>query len=235
MCGEKPLAAVLLVNTIGSPPRVRGKAAHEYEVYCQKGITPACAGKRERGGRRRSCCRDHPRVCGEKIFVIAHSMHLQGSPPRVRGKAQRHLRFLLSSGITPACAGKRLGRQRQQSANQDHPRVCGEKKSGTSILGTRTGSPPRVRGKAIPVVALQILLGITPACAGKRTLSEKQVSTRKDHPRVCGEKKGEVSRPFTGEGSPPRVRGKGILSSVATVRTGITPACAGKSLLRMSG
>ena len=51
----------------------------------------------------------------------------------------------------------------------------------------------------------------------------------KDHPRVCGEKKGCPSAFCPLEGSPPRVRGKVRLQDIARALEGITPACAGKS------
>ena len=36
------------------------------------------------------------------------------------------------------------------------------------------------------IVAKQ--LGITPACAGRRTLNKEMIDRYEDHPRVCGEK-----------------------------------------------
>ena len=53
----------------------------------------------------------------------------------------------------------------------------------------------------------------------------------RDHPRVCGEKAvAVVSSSFT-LGSPPRVRGKGDNGNVQIAQAGITPACAGKSMM----
>ena len=51
---------------------------------------------------------DHPRVCGEKSGSLTVARAITGSPPRVRGKV--FLRFVPRgrTGITPACAGKRL-------------------------------------------------------------------------------------------------------------------------------
>ena len=51
------------------------------------------------------------------------------------------------------------------------------------------GSPPRVRGKVFFYVAAIHGFGITPACAGKRQIWDCQKGVKKDHPRVCGEKK----------------------------------------------
>ena len=46
MCGEKSGAAPRGSAAKGSPPHVRGKGAAHSNVYQEKRITPACAGKR---------------------------------------------------------------------------------------------------------------------------------------------------------------------------------------------
>ena len=50
-----------------------------------------------------------------------------------------------------------------------------------------------------------------------------------DHPRVCGEKFDRADDPVAGEGSPPRMRGKGSGWRHYVCKSGITPAYAGKS------
>ena len=79
---------------------------------------------------------------------------------------------------------------------------------------------------------------ITPACAGRRRFGSPRGPRSEDHPRVCGEK--EIIRRYGDEdgGSPPRVRGEASLVDSIPARTGITPACAGrsrKSLARTAG
>ena len=73
--------------------------------------------------------------------------------------------------------------------------------------------------------------GITPACAGKRACRNGRCRCREDHPRVCGEKAQSRLSLCLQLGSPPRVRGKGLRISSKSWRSGITPACAGKSFL----
>ena len=80
--------------------------------------------------------RDHPRVCGEKSRVCPRSDPGTGSPPRMRGKGSAPPRGHPLPGITPAYAGKSVSRILLYSRTWDHPRVCGEK---------RTGSGPRAR------------------------------------------------------------------------------------------
>ena len=151
MCGEKTGSAEANPFGAGSPPRVRGKVnrlcfAH---YHFQHGITPACAGK---SARKRSALgggRDHPRVCGEKLFYLNNSLVVLGSPPRVRGKVQQTTITLYLCRITPACAGKSKTWNTAGKQRWDHPRVCGEKKVLKPMQTAWSGSPPRVRGKAL--------------------------------------------------------------------------------------
>ena len=46
-----------------------------------------------------------------------------------------------------------------------------------------------MRGKACSVLTIKQWGGITPAYAGKRAGHLKALSTERDHPRLCGEKK----------------------------------------------
>ena len=68
------------------------------------------------------------------------------------------------------------------------PRVCGEKSSMSTAMGSWKGSPPRMRGKDRLRHPRNIQCWITPAYAGKRNLSGLANQSNGDHPRVCGEK-----------------------------------------------
>ena len=58
------------------------------------------------------------------------------------------------------------------------------------------------------------------------------MSTGKDHPRLRGEKFGEVKNTARLVGSPPLTRGKAVALQVLPVPPGITPAYAGKRLFQ---
>ena len=156
-----------------------------------------------------STSRDHPRVCGEKRFLLILHSRSGGSPPRVRGKARFRLHCPRGAAITPACAGKSKLLIVHGQQLRDHPRVCGEKDAAFPAFSTYWGSPPRVRGKGLAAAAAVHAHGITPACAGKSSSSISLMMFIKDHPRVCGEKSGRVRPWRKHKGSPPRVRGKG--------------------------
>ena len=107
--------------------------------------------------------------------------------------------------------------------------MCGEKSQLLCAAASCEGSPPRVRGK-VPTIPVSIhSLGITPACAGKRADCPTWGCTGWDHPRVCGEKHAVPVSLMWSAGSPPRVRGKGLLEVFVPEPLRITPAYAGKS------
>ena len=110
--------------------------------------------------------------------------------------------------------------------------MCGEKHGGNSATQRAPGSPPRVRGEARKVHAPMLAGRITPACAGRRIPFLTLNFRGKDHPRVCGEKSFCVIPKSAILGSPPRVRGEEQKKSVTQRKKRITPACAGRSLLR---
>ena len=168
-------------------------------------------------------------MCGEKNKLSDLAQIIIGSPPRVRGKVRLFGLSGLIFGITPACAGKSSALWQYRTSRRDHPRVCGEKIRGYVKIWNEWGSPPRVRGKACWIAPRVFRPRITPACAGKRRRTCGPCGCPKDHPRVCGEKETPWSSCALPRGSPPRVRGKGSPNGLFGSRSGITPACAGKS------
>ena len=192
----------------GSPPRVRGKEQVCRVGHPRAGITPACAGKSASSCLYFLTTSDHPRVCGEKKKACARFCMTTGSPPRVRGKAPPHAVKRRLSGITPACAGKRMFCPSVTLPEADHPRVCGEKDKWRELMHCPEGSPPRVRGKGLRFRFHKPCAGITPACAGKSDPEKRRTSGSGDHPRVCGEKHVLPNGLPLPMGSPPRVRGK---------------------------
>ena len=109
----------------------------------------------------------------------------------------------------------------------------GGEKIATAVQTTRhTGSPPRGRGKVLQRGMKQTELRITPAWAGKSYKNLFSAAMKKDHPRVGGEKSFTLIQPILAPGSPPRGRGKARQGWRGCVCYGITPAWAGKRLLR---
>ena len=107
VCGEKGRQAVPTSHLRGSPPRMRGKVDKTFDEAIAGRITPAYAGKSRIDKLEWIPVKDHPRVCGEKLYSC--------------------IMVPTSVGITPAYAGKRNLVFGHFGAGVDHPRVCGEK------------------------------------------------------------------------------------------------------------
>ena len=94
----------------------------------------------------------------------------------------------------------------------------------------RQGSPPLTRGKVIYPACIVDSARITPAYAGKRISYSLPPTSRRDHPRLRGEKRCNINLIFVPRGSPPLTRGKGKNTPFRNVRIRITPAYAGKRI-----
>ena len=72
LCGEKEEIENVNNGNLGSPPPMRGKDKHRWEVPAVLRITPAYAGKSGKNLHRLTDIKDHPRLCGEKIIPNLH-------------------------------------------------------------------------------------------------------------------------------------------------------------------
>ena len=89
-----------------------------------------------------------------------------------------------------------------------------------------------MRGKERGVSAVQEIVRITPAHAGKSLAHGERARFRRDHPRTCGEKNWRPVHVSGVKGSPPHMRGKGCAFTVPGKGQRITPAHAGKRRIR---
>ena len=125
------------------------KCAGIYTGRGRVGITPACAGK--------------------SVSYLSRLTCTMGSPPHVRGKGPGDRATGCGLRITPAHAGKSSCLLRLSDRLWDHPRTCGEKIKQKFDNDVDKGSPPRMRGKGNVLYHIHGVVGITPACAGKRS------------------------------------------------------------------
>ena len=106
----------------------------------------------------------------------------------MRGKVAHRAKHHAAERITPAYAGKSVERKGENPFDLDHPRLCGEKSQIPLKNSPIPGSPPPMRGKVTVSSSSRVMIGITPAYAGKRLTPEHFSQHTKDHPRLCGEK-----------------------------------------------
>ena len=154
---------------------------------------------------------------------------LVGSPPHARGRRYSRYEPRSRARITPACAGKTRPQAPPRSTRRDHPRMRGEDQLGIAKNEIAEGSPPHARGRPSFGGMSRFCTGITPACAGKTSMSDAPVKISGDHPRMRGEDLKPAGQMIIEGGSPPHARGRLGMMFLAGVVRGITPACAGKT------
>ena len=228
---------------------MRGKAVRcAVRKSCRR-ITPAYAGKSLPSLPPAGTAEDHPRLCGEKFSFRVPPFWAVGSPPPMRGKGTDsyytppfsgdHPRLCgeksrlgvvssVSSGSPPPMRGKVSDPVEENHFLKDHPRLCGEKFTDSPLALAGKGSPPPMRGKGLKLKSFERTNRITPAYAGKSALSASGGVHRRDHPRLCGEKRKLSRLLIFSLGSPPPMRGKGSTEDRLIVFYRITPAYAGK-------
>ena len=84
--------------------------------------------------------------------------------------------------------------------------MCGKDDICDLYATADLGSPPRVREGRCSKLSLPLMLGITPACAGRTDFGDFFHHSTEDHPRVCGKDCVRSVVAKFGSGSPPRVR-----------------------------
>ena len=231
MRGEDVFSGAYLLSMMGSPPHARGRRASSAARAWTRRITPACAGKTRRRSPPQPFSTDHPRMRGEDNPGKIKDIIATGSPPHARGRHGQAESGDSGGGITPACAGKTPGIHLIRFPGADHPRMRGEDTTKTSIFTTPPGSPPHARGRPAVKPGEIECSRITPACAGKTTLSRQRIYAWTDHPRMRGEDVHGGQSRRRSVGSPPHARGRLACDLLTEPAARITPACAGKTRL----
>ena len=96
-------------------------------------------------------------------------------------------------GIIPAYAGKSQSLDVWHLADEDHPRLRGEKRKDRFDYYWPVGSSPLTRGKAFIPFHDFWDMGIIPAYAGKSPEDFRLCRIGRDHPRLRGEKSSKAT------------------------------------------
>ncbi len=231
LCGNDISSIALETGFAGSPPLVRERPGDTRQMRNIARITPACAGTTGPSFALRNAYQDHPRLCGNDCGKRLKQLRVTGSPPLVR---ERPCDFGTDSprfGITPACAGTTPLFEKLYESMRDHPRLCGNDSGMASTLLLAVGSPPLVRERLCFFALWPDHSGITPACAGTTRPSVFCQVQPWDHPRLCGNDLAIDGGDCVGVGSPPLVRERLGSATGEIVGGGITPACAGTTVI----
>ena len=146
VCGEHAIVAARALYDAGSSPRMRGAPNGGSSDGLLRGIIPAYAGSTLPAVCFRCCRWDHPRVCGEHVYLNEGREAKVGSSPRMRGAPKLSGRVWVKYGIIPAYAGSTSVVIGNFCHEWDHPRVCGEHLPPFGNSCHSGGSSPRMRG-----------------------------------------------------------------------------------------
>ena len=192
MCGERGGTLYRCRGHGGSSPHVRGTRAGHVRGFAGDRFIPACAGNATGSIPDRRKPSVHPRMCGERALSFGVTFRAAGSSPHVRGT---HTKYAFPVGawrFIPACAGNagRRGLEARQVAV--HPRMCGERPHTTPLAVTVHGSSPHVRGTHDCQALIRVGQRFIPACAGNALVINTSAIRETVHPRMCGERSGEL-------------------------------------------
>ena len=182
-------------------PRARAPPLRE------RRFIPAYAGNAMEVLRRYLMKTVHPRVCGERVVVVAHLGNLLGSSPRMRGTPRPPSDPRGSVRFIPAYAGNATAPMTGKPAKSVHPRVCGERRVRPFPHILRDGSSPRMRGTPASCRRKSASKRFIPAYAGNASRRRRSGPPTPVHPRVCGERSPVCGRTRSAPGSSPRMRG----------------------------
>src|SRR6266540_3615267 len=132
-------------------------------------------------------------------------------------------------GPPPRTWGTRRQGPTRRPAHGTTPAYAGNARIDLGIPKAVQGPPPRTRGTRRSPTRPQGDPGTTPAYAGNACSRPPWAPTRRDHPRVCGERGSVVGRGDQVWGPPPRTRGTRLRSADEPVGLGTTPAYAGNA------
>ena len=104
-CGEQQIKRLTSIVEVGSPPPMRGTVVTLGIFETTIRITPAHAGNSLLPSSKSNVSQDHPRPCGEQWWRRQKNSSSLGSPPPMRGTAEKADLDKVLKRITPAHAG----------------------------------------------------------------------------------------------------------------------------------
>ena len=135
----------------------------------------------------------------------------------------------LIGGNTPAEAGKTSAHRVVGLHLQKHPRRGGEDYKFVGARRDLSETPPPRRGRPLRIIFAPLILGNTPAEAGKTNMKSAPALAIWKHPRRGGEDLDHRVRKEIDAETPPPRRGRQRLSRIKKRRERNTPAEAGKT------
>ena len=167
---------------------------------------------------------------GERQWMHAAALALDGSSPHARGTPSRRLPGVLLGRFIPACAGNALCAEVVHRLRPVHPRMRGERTAWMHPSIDITGSSPHARGTLGENKGDPVEIRFIPACAGNAREQCRRGRLRSVHPRMRGERALTIGGAVLAAGSSPHARGTRLRRDRAALVARFIPACAGNAL-----
>ena len=197
--------------TIGSSPHARGTRGRQVPRHVVIRFIPACAGNALPSDTRNGQMPVHPRMRGERSFVLGPVLEHVGSSPHARGTLSSVLPAKPPPRFIPACAGNAPAWAWCPPPRAVHPRMRGERLMNTPMLPQSIGSSPHARGTLAACRSGGQQHRFIPACAGNASANQDAGRYRTVHPRMRGERRKPSLWPFRPVGSSPHARGTPVI------------------------
>ena len=154
----------------------------------------------------------------------------RGSSPLTRGKRTDVEAARLAYRLIPAHAGKTVPISSVMVMVGAHPRSRGENANTRTDALQSVGSSPLTRGKRDRALVRTDSSGLIPAHAGKTPPRRPPLTSTWAHPRSRGENCPKKCFRRRKCGSSPLTRGKRRFVGITTIKRGLIPAHAGKTI-----
>ena len=166
---------------------------------------------------------------GERLNSIRDIGYNLGSSPHARGTHIDSRRDRGRQRFIPACAGNARTRSARLPGRAVHPRMRGERMVADDHSSVAIGSSPHARGTHPPGQGREAARRFIPACAGNADPGPSGMDQPPVHPRMRGERQGEIGGfPFVA-GSSPHARGTPDRIRARPGGLRFIPACAGNA------
>ena len=205
--GERGFGKDAVFYAYGSSPHTRGTPHPDAKCRPPLRFIPAYAGNattRLPVSRPRSV---HPRIRGERQFVMTPVSTSIGSSPHTRGTLAEHHRYDAGRRFIPAYAGNAATGLGRCAPTAVHPRIRGERAANHYGDKKRGGSSPHTRGTRPSGVQNRPYKRFIPAYAGNARGPARQQTPPSVHPRIRGERCHPGRARHVGHGSSPHTRG----------------------------
>ena len=205
--GERGYWRISAEKSGGSSPHMRGTPGHAPVHGLHLRFIPACAGDVPHSYPIPAPAAVHPRMRGERCLLTEQFTQTNGSSPHARGTQRVCRGHHVPGRFIPACAGNASMDRTNWPVSPVHPRMCGERTYGVSLMAARNGSSPHVRGTLSRLPEETDEGRFIPACAGNARRACGRAWPQAVHPRMCGERIVAAADDPVAPGSSPHVRG----------------------------